>query len=161
MPIPPYHEMLLPLLCRSADGEEWAVAALRGPIANDFGPTDAERQELLPSKTQNWFVNRLRWGKIYRKQAGLVTPARHGVFAIYKADRDAPAENLTKPRSAKPGSGQTAFAAMADSPYRRFEPLLHPSRRRGHHGWHPIRGGAHAARRLSDRSELSAHRFLR
>lgn len=51
MPIPPFHEMLLPLLRRCADGNELTIAALRGPIADDFALTDAERQELLPSGT--------------------------------------------------------------------------------------------------------------
>ncbi|MBM4022649.1 MAG: hypothetical protein FJ284_10510 [Planctomycetes bacterium] len=59
MPIPPFHEILLPLLRRSADGKDWTLAALRGPIADDFGLTDAERAELLPSGTQSRFVNRL------------------------------------------------------------------------------------------------------
>ena len=35
MPIPPFHEMLFPLRRRSADGTEWTVAALRGPIVGD------------------------------------------------------------------------------------------------------------------------------
>lgn len=31
MPITPFHVILLPLLCRSADGKEWTLAALRVP----------------------------------------------------------------------------------------------------------------------------------
>jgi restriction endonuclease Mrr len=59
MPIPPLHEMLLPLLRRAVDGREWTLAALRGPIADDFGLTDAERQELHTSNTLSRFDNRL------------------------------------------------------------------------------------------------------
>jgi restriction endonuclease Mrr len=53
MPIPRFHEIFLPLLLRSAAGREWTLAALRGPVADDFGLTDAERVELLPSNTQS------------------------------------------------------------------------------------------------------------
>ena len=41
------------------DGREWTLAALRGPIADDFGLTDAERQELHTSNTLSRFDNRL------------------------------------------------------------------------------------------------------
>jgi restriction system protein len=92
MPIPPFPEMLLPLLRRSADGREWTVAALRGTIADDFSLT-AERQELLPSNTQFRFVNRLCWAKIYLERAGLITRVRRGVFTISDAGRAVLAEN--------------------------------------------------------------------
>jgi restriction system protein len=55
---------------RSADGREWTLAALRGPIADDFGLTDAERTELLPSGAQSRFVNRLCWSKVHLERAG-------------------------------------------------------------------------------------------
>ncbi|NBO94001.1 MAG: restriction endonuclease, partial [Planctomycetia bacterium] len=71
MPLPQFHEIFLPLLRRAADGREWTLAALRGPIADDFGLTDAERAELLPSRTQTRFVNRLCWAKIHLERAGL------------------------------------------------------------------------------------------
>lgn len=35
MPIPPFHEILLPLLRQSAAGEDWSLAALRALVAND------------------------------------------------------------------------------------------------------------------------------
>jgi restriction system protein len=93
MPVPPFHEMLLPLLRRCADGNEWTIAALRGPIADDFALTDAERQELLPSGTQTRFVNRLCWAKIYLERAGLIARVRRGMFTISAAGRTVLAEN--------------------------------------------------------------------
>jgi len=47
MALSPFHDMLLPLLRRSAARNEWTVAALRGPIAEGVGLIDAERAELL------------------------------------------------------------------------------------------------------------------
>ena len=95
MPIPPFHEIFVPLLRRSADGKDWTLAALRGPIADDFGLTDAERAELLPSNTQTRFVNRLCWAKIHLERAGLLARVRRGVFTISDAGRKALAENPT------------------------------------------------------------------
>ena len=95
MPIPPFHEILLPLLRRSADGKDWTLAALRGPIADDFGLTDAERVELLPSGTQTRFVNRLCWAKIHLERAGLVNRVRRGVFTISDEGRRVLATNPT------------------------------------------------------------------
>ena len=93
MPIPPFHEIFVPLLRRSADGKDWTLAALRGPIADDFGLTDAERAELLPSNTQTRFVNRLCWAKIHLERAGLLTRVRRGVVTISDAGRKVLAEN--------------------------------------------------------------------
>ena len=41
MPIRQFHEIFLPLLRGVADGNGWTLAALRGPIADDFGLTAA------------------------------------------------------------------------------------------------------------------------
>ena len=93
MPIPQFHEIFLPLLRRSGDGQEWTLAALRGPIADHFRLTDADRAELLPSGTQSRFVNRLCWAKIHLERAGLLARVRRGVFTISDAGRRVLAEN--------------------------------------------------------------------
>jgi hypothetical protein len=36
MPNRPFDEILPPLFRRIADGREWTIAAIRGPIADDF-----------------------------------------------------------------------------------------------------------------------------
>lgn len=68
MPIPQFHEIFVPLLRRSADGREHALASLRGPIADNFRLTDGERVQSLPSSTQSRFVNRLCCAKIHRER---------------------------------------------------------------------------------------------
>ena len=93
MPVPQFHEICLPLLRRVADGNDWTLAALRGPIADHFRLTDAERAELLPSGTQSRFVNRLCWSKIHLERAGLLTRVRRGVFMISDVGRSVLAEN--------------------------------------------------------------------
>jgi restriction system protein len=111
MPIPQFHEICLPLLRRVADGNDWTLAALRGPVADDFGLTEAERAELLPSGTQSRFVNRLCWSKIHLERAGLLTRVRRGVFTISDVGRSVLAEN--------PATIDVAFLDRYE-PYREF-----------------------------------------
>jgi restriction system protein len=95
MAVPPFQEILLPLLRHSANGKDWTLAALRSPIADEFELTEADRAELLPSGTQSRFVNRLCWAKIYLERAGLLSRVRRGVFSISDAGRQVLAENPT------------------------------------------------------------------
>jgi len=74
MPIPAFHEILLPLLRRSADCKDWTLAALRGPIAEDFALTDAERAELLPSGTR--FANQPCGTTIHLERIDALTRVR-------------------------------------------------------------------------------------
>lgn len=76
MSVPRFHEIFLPILRRSADGRDWTPAARRGPIADDFGLTEAERAELLPSNTPSRFVNRLCWAMILLERPGLLARVR-------------------------------------------------------------------------------------
>ena len=74
--------MMLPLLQLSADGSEHTLANARTPLADQFGLTDAERAELLPSGQQSRFNNRVAWAKIYLERAGLFEKTRRGFFKI-------------------------------------------------------------------------------
>jgi restriction system protein len=85
MAIPGFQEMTLPLLRTCANGEEWAMAAVRGPVAQHFGLTAEQQRELLPSGTQPRFNNRVAWAKIYLERAGLLTKTRRGHFKISPA----------------------------------------------------------------------------
>jgi restriction system protein len=87
MPVPGFQEITAPLLRICADGKEWSCAAAREPIASQFGLTDEDLKELLPSGTQTRFVNRLAWAKIYLERAGLLAKTRRGYFEITDAGR--------------------------------------------------------------------------
>ena len=68
---------MLPLLRAVADGQDHALRELANRLADEFGLTDADRQELLPSGQQSVLANRVQWAKTYLKKAGLLTqPAR-------------------------------------------------------------------------------------
>ena len=50
-------------------------------LAEQFGLTAEERDELIPSGTQRTFDNRVHWAKTYLKQAGLLTYPKRGYFS--------------------------------------------------------------------------------
>ncbi|MGI6416026.1 MAG: restriction endonuclease [Thermoguttaceae bacterium] len=82
MAIPDFQSMMLPLLRFAADGAEHSVAESRSPLGDQFGLTDDERAELLPSGQQSRFNNRVAWAKVYLERAGLVAKTRRGHFKI-------------------------------------------------------------------------------
>jgi len=82
MAIPGFQKMTLPLLQACADGKEWTMPAIRGPIAERFRLNEEERSELLPSGAQSRFNNRVAWAKVYLERAGLLTKTRRGYFTI-------------------------------------------------------------------------------
>jgi restriction system protein len=51
-------------------------------LANEFGVTDEERKELLPSGRQQTFNNRVGWARTYLTKAGLLEIPKRGCFRI-------------------------------------------------------------------------------
>jgi restriction system protein len=88
MPIPKYEAIMLPLLKRMAaiDGEA-TVADVLPDLAQEFGLTEDELQERLPSGGQTYFTNRCHWAKFYLTRAGLLEGERRGYFRITVAGR--------------------------------------------------------------------------
>ena len=82
MAIPDYQTAMLPLLKLAADGTEHPFREAVDRLAEEFGLTDAERSELLPSGTAHVFASRIGWARTYLKQAGLLSAPRRGNFRI-------------------------------------------------------------------------------
>ena len=82
MVIPDYQTAMLPLLKLAADGTEHPFREAVDRLAEEFGLTDAERSELLPSGTAHVFASRIGWARTYLKQAGLLSAPRRGNFRI-------------------------------------------------------------------------------
>jgi len=82
MPVPQFQDITLPLLRLAADGQTYSLAGARDRLADTFGLTESEREELLPSGRQARFANRVAWAKVYLEQAGLVTSPARGKFVI-------------------------------------------------------------------------------
>lgn len=62
MPIPRYDDLMLPLLRVTSDGAVHRFRDLVGVLAAEYGLTQDQVDELLPSGKQPTFRNRLNWG---------------------------------------------------------------------------------------------------
>jgi restriction system protein len=77
---------MLPVLKLAAAGET-RVPDIALRIADQFGLTPAERDQLLPSGRQRILHNRVHWAKFYMSKAGLIEPTRRGWFIASQSAR--------------------------------------------------------------------------
>ncbi len=95
MAIPDYQTVMLPVLRAAADGEV-RVSGTVEKLADEFGLTEDERAELLPSGRQPVIYNRVQWAKTYLTRAGLLKVTRRGHFEITDRGKKALAEHPQK-----------------------------------------------------------------
>jgi restriction system protein len=83
MAIPDYQSVMLPLLRFAAEKkDETSTGEVVEVLSKEFGLTDEDLRELLPSGIQFTFVNRVGWASTYMKKAGLLEATRRGYFRI-------------------------------------------------------------------------------
>lgn len=82
MAIPDYQSLMRPLLEMAAGGDQLLFRDAVERLSSQFGLSDEERSELLPSGTYPVFANRVGWARSYLKQAGLLAAPKRGVFQI-------------------------------------------------------------------------------
>jgi restriction system protein len=82
MAVPDYQSMMLPLLKIASDRQEHSLGEIIETLALQFGLTDADKQEILPSGRQAKFDNRVGWARTYLKKAGLVESTGRAKFRI-------------------------------------------------------------------------------
>src|SRR5437773_12132024 len=87
MPIPDYQSIMIPLLRLANDGEEHLFRDTVETLGKEFRLTPEERQQLLPSRTQPIFDNRVEWARTYLVKAGLLESPRRGHFRITQRGR--------------------------------------------------------------------------
>jgi len=80
--IPKYEQIMLPFLKYIADGQEHSLGETHDALAKQFGLTEQETRELLPSGRQPIFRNRVGWARTYLKKAGLVESPKRAHFRI-------------------------------------------------------------------------------
>lgn len=81
MSIPDFQSIMLPLLKVAVKGES-SIRDSGEVLAREFGLSDFEVQEMLPSRADVTFRNRVRWAKTYLGKAGLIEPTKRGHFRI-------------------------------------------------------------------------------
>lgn len=85
MPIPDFQTIMLPLLKVAQDGEVRPLKGYRDRLAEHFGLTPEELDEMLPSQRAPLFSNRVAWATTYLHRAGLLTRPKRGHYKITDA----------------------------------------------------------------------------
>lgn len=89
MTIPDFQTVMRPILVHLADGEARRSRGVKDLVADEFGLTDEERAEMLPSGRQRIIDNRVSWALTHMAQAGLLERPSRGVVRITDAGRQA------------------------------------------------------------------------
>jgi restriction system protein len=128
MPIPDFQSLMLPIMKIAQDGAEHTARELRQRIGDDFGLTDAERKELLPSGNSPVFTNRIAWARAHLTMAGLLEKTGRGEFRITQRGRDVLQSNPEKINQRFlfqfPEYAEARHRAKTDAA---VEPTAHPS----------------------------------
>src|SRR5574341_279185 len=82
MGVPDFQTLMLPLLQLASDRIEHSLSEAIMLLADHFGLSEAERDELIPSGRQARFANRVGWASTYLRKAGLLESTRRGWFVI-------------------------------------------------------------------------------
>ncbi|NLZ18525.1 MAG: restriction endonuclease [Desulfobulbaceae bacterium] len=82
MSIPDFQSIMLPLLKFCADGQEYTNRQTIDALSQEFGLTEDEQKQLLPSGQQRVFENRIAWARAHMKMADLIKNTKRGVFQI-------------------------------------------------------------------------------
>lgn len=93
MAIPDYQAIMLPLLKHVSNGEVFKYRPVVEALRDEFGLTQEERKQLLPSGQQPVFDNRVGWAKSYLKAAKLIKSEHRGYLQITDRGRDVLKEN--------------------------------------------------------------------
>jgi restriction system protein len=89
MAIPTFQTVMRPLLELAADGKEVRSSDAVEALANRFGLTPEEREELLPSGRQRRFNNRVAWALAYFRAMHLMDATGRGRYVITDRGRAA------------------------------------------------------------------------
>ncbi len=93
MELPKYFEMHKPFLEYLKDGKAHKLKELKVYVSQQFGLTEEELAELLPSGRQTVFINRLGWARTYLKKAGLIESPARATFVITEEGKRVLQEN--------------------------------------------------------------------
>ena len=82
MAVPDYQSLMLPLLKIAGDENEHSLNEAIDKLAQQFGLSEIDREELLPSGTQRKFDNRVSWARTYMQKALLFSSPGRSKFRI-------------------------------------------------------------------------------
>lgn len=79
---------MLPLLRLLSDGEEHTMSFVYAALANEFNLSPEDKAELLPSRQQAVYQNRIGWARTYLGKAGLLESPVKGKIRISGRGRE-------------------------------------------------------------------------
>lgn len=82
MPIPSYHNFMLPVLELLGDKKVKSLNDMALHVINVFSLTEEEQKKLVPSGQMTVVKNRIGWSRTYLKKAGLIKTVKAGHFLI-------------------------------------------------------------------------------
>lgn len=82
MSIPDYQTLMLPALRALDDGAPRRSRDVITTLANEYGLTEEERTQMLPSGRIQLFSNRVHWAVTYLRHAGLADNPSRGLWRI-------------------------------------------------------------------------------
>ena len=115
--VPDFQTLMLPVLRRFGE-RRWRTQELVDSIAEQFGLSEADRTEMLPSGRQTRLANRVHWALAYLHKSGLISRLGRGEYDVTDMGRSvlaAPPERLTLAFLVENFPGARAFRASAGS----------------------------------------------
>ena len=89
MAIPDYQTLMLPLLMRLGTVQgPTSIRQFADAIADEFGLSEEERAERIPSGQENLLANRMAWARTYMGKAGLLVSPKRGLVEITGRGRE-------------------------------------------------------------------------
>jgi restriction system protein len=80
--VPDFQTFMRPLLAHHEDGEEHEIGTTRSALADEFGLSDEDRAERIPSGRVTTLQNRVGWAATYLFRAGLLERPRRAHYRI-------------------------------------------------------------------------------
>jgi restriction system protein len=93
MTIPDFQTIMLPLLKVAEDGKEHSIHDFIDKLAQFFGLSEQELNELIPSGKQTIFYNRVGWARTYLSKSGLLELTQRPNYRITERGKDVLKQN--------------------------------------------------------------------
>ena len=88
MAIPDFQSFMKPVLQSLADGQAKHKSELYEPVSGKLGLTEEDKKILLPSGSQEVYLNRIAWALSFMKHAELIHSPKRGVYEITERGKE-------------------------------------------------------------------------
>lgn len=93
MAVPDFQSFFLPMLRYAADGKIHSLQETYKVMAEHFRLSETDQKEMLPSRTQAIYKNRIAWARTYLAKAMLLESPKRGVYRITNRGKELLAGN--------------------------------------------------------------------